>query len=260
MDKLTVIAHEKLNNYNLNFTIDNFQIIVHNFMVEDFKNIQGYIYHQHSCYELHYIKKGSGSVSYNDETHFLKPGDLFMFAPYTKHKQSIDTRGMTEYALRFDIKKLSAHSNNQTAVEESDQIIELLKKDSNTIFTNRYDIEELFEQAFTEANEKRPGFYISVKQRIMDIIIYTSRLNYDEPDCEAGYDFPTRSIAVSQIELITQYIRDNIDSHLTNKILADFLHLSERQLYRLIKSQFDLSPHQYVTELRINYVKHLLNK
>lgn len=257
-DKL-LYAKIDLNNYNLNFSMDNFQVIVHNFMVDNFENIEGYDTHQHSCYELHYVKEGTGSVFYDNETHPLQSGDVFLMAPYNQHKQFVNSEGMTEYSLRFDIKKLGYFPNNPTACEESDSIMNLLKITSNRIFHEAYDIEEFFERAFHEAYYKQPGFYITVKQSIMEIIIYTARKEFQDVKPYDGYDFPTRSTEASQMELLTQYIRDNIASHLTNTVLAQYVHISERQLHRLIKKQLDLSPHQYVTQLRINYVKHLMH-
>lgn len=259
MDKKLIEETKLLNNYNLNTVIDNFQLIVQNFQVETFGDKNGYENHRHTCYELHYIDKGTGSVDIEGTLYHLEPGDLYVTAPLTPHEQFIDDVGMIEYALRFDVKKLNAHGINPTIENETNQLIELLQLSSNKIYTGLHDVGQLFEKAFMEAHDKSPGYFIKVKQAITEIIIHTARLSY-VADTEKTYDLPSRSNETDQLLIITEFINQNIATPISNKDLAKLVHISERQLHRLTKNEADMSPHQYVTQLRISYAKELMDK
>ena len=259
MNKKLIEETKLLNNYNLNTVIDNFQVIVHNFQVDDFRDVKKYENHRHTCYELHYIYKGSGNVDIEGMFYHLEPGDLYITAPLTPHEQNLDDIGMIEYALRFDVKKLNAHGINPTIEKEANQLIELLKKSCNKIYKNANNIGVLFEKAFMEAHDKTPGYFINVRQAITEIVILSARLSYIANE-EKTYDLPSRSNEATQLTKVTNYINQNIDSEISNKELAKSIHISERQLHRLTKNASDLSPHQYVTQLRINYAKELLDK
>lgn len=260
MDDKILQESKKLNKYDLNFTNDNFHVIIHNFLPDTFEGISGYEMHQHACHELHYIKSGTGMVHFNDIDYPLKSGDLYLISPYTPHKQIIHSSGMVEYSLRFDIKQLSAHSANPAVEEEAGQIISLLSYASDKIYANQYAFEVLFEKTFMEAYKKEPGYYLALKQGIMEIILKSSRLGINPQKSYTPYELPANNLDIGEIELITEYIYNNIDSPITNSVLAQYVHLSERQLQRLVKRRMGMTPHQYVTHIRINYVKTLLDK
>lgn len=260
MDNTIINNSNKLNSYNLNFVIDNFIVNILNYKVETFNGIDGYDVHKHFCYELHYIKSGSGQVTFNEKTHELVPGDMYLMSPNIAHSQYIYDHHMIEYALRFDIKRLKSSPNPSTIMEESKQIINLLKRSANKIIHQQFALEKLFEESYQEAFGQRPGYYIVLKQYLMRIIIETARSAINDDDKEAIYPLPTRDIDRHNMNTITQFILDNISTKITNKTIASHVYMSERHLYRIIKRQTGLATHQYIAHLRINYVKKLLSQ
>lgn len=247
-------------NYDLNFVIDNMKIKIYNFAIDTFENIDGYDYHKHSCFELHYIKSGHGIVEFKDRQHTLKRGDLFLCAPNSLHKQQVIAGHMIEYSLRFDIELLKLTSN-KTSIDESRELTRLLTESSQTLIHEKLDLERLFEQSFLEINDKSPGYYIKIKQYIMDIIIETAR-SYHARDNQdfIKYDLPVRNIESYRMDIINRYIYDNIASKLTSNNIAVQVFLSERQLYRVIKNNTGMSTHQYIESIRISAVKKMLNQ
>ncbi len=259
MDNKYIEETKKLSNCNLNTVIDNFQITVHNFQIENFERITGYETHRHTCYELHYIESGTGYVVIEGNILELEPGDLYIIAPLTSHKQVIYEKGMIEYTLRFDVKKLCAHGIDATLDNETGQIIELIRMSSNRIFKSVSDIKLLFEKAFQEAHFKAPGYFINIRQCITEMIIFCSRLSY-KPNKDTQYELPSRSTELRQLRRITEYINENLHSRISNSDLAGCVHISERQLHRLIKNTLGQSPHHYVNQKRIIQAKELLDK
>ncbi len=259
MDKQIYEESRLLSHYNLNFTLDNLQVTIHNFAAESYDAASGYDTHQHSCYELHYVQEGQGHVAFTDQSFELNPGDLFLLSPYTPHKQIVYNAGMLIYTLRFGIQRLAPHTDTPTTDDESLQLTELLEVSGNQLFDEQEQVAPMFESAFTEAHLKKPGYYITLKQRIMDIIIHAARVSSDEDCPKPTYSLPAQSPETAQMEQITEYIQNNISEHICNENIAHHVHISDRQLHRIIKKQVGLSPHQYVTLLRINYVKDLMH-
>lgn len=260
MDNEKIKLSKEFMNYNLNFIIDNMKINVNHFTIETFEQVDGYDYHKHSSYELHYIKSGHGMVEFENEKYLLKPGNLYLCAPSTVHKQIVFNNHMIEYALRFDIEQLNI-TTNKTSMNESEQILSLLNNGSSKLINEKFEIEKLFERSFEEAIDKKPGYYIKLKQYILNIIIETARcfmpFLYDKYQ---PYSLPTRDLEMHRMDTINRYINDNISSSLTNKDIAIHVFLSERQLYRVIKKNTNLSTHQYIEIIRLNNVKEILQQ
>lgn len=54
---------------------------------------------------------------------------------------------------------------------------------------------------------------------------------------------------------ITQYIQDNINSQIRTKDIAKYVHLSDKQISRIIKVKTGLSTKQYINQLRMEKAK-----
>lgn len=249
-----------LNNFNLNFVMDNLKVDVHHFFVEDFAGIQGFEDHQHSTYELHYIKSGQGKVRFETVTYQLNPGDLYLCAPQEPHSQRIYNNHMVEYSFRFHIEYMD-EMGEEAAMEEGKQLLDLLKSGSAKLAQGQWAVERLYESCLDEAYRKKPGFYIRIKQAIMAIIIETARgLAELDGTCRASYKLPDRDMRAYRMAVIDGYIKDNLAHKLTNHDIAKYIYVSERQLYRIIKAHTGLSTHQYIEKLRMNRVKAILQQ
>ena len=247
-------------NYDLNFIIDNMKIQIYNFGIDTFENIDGYERHKHSCFELHYIKSGHGRVEFSDRQCGLSPQDLFLCTPNSVHTQQVYDNHMIEYSLRFDIELLKLTSN-KTSIYESGELIRLLTKSSEMIMREKAEIERLFEKSFLEISEKKPGYYIKIKQNIMDIIIKTARSYQEHFNCSfQSYGLPARNIKTYRMDIINRYIYDNLASKLTSGNIAIQVFLSHRQLCRVIKNNTGMSTHQYIESIRLSVVKKMLNQ
>lgn len=246
---------KQLNQVNLNFIVDHIRINVLNYIIETFQDVTCYEDHKHFNYEFHYIKKGHGLVRFDGKEYKLKPGDLYLIAPNTIHYQE-KFDDMVEYALRFEVEVLNSPAKNQTIVDESSVIMEQILSSTNEIYHDMYRFEPLFEHSYEEIYKKRPGYYIMAKQDIMQIIIETARIK--TPADYEPYELPCRNIEAHRIDLVNQYIYDNIATKITNEGIANHLYISERQLHRIIKKMTGYSTHQYICHIRINSVKKLL--
>src|SRR5690625_15138 len=61
-----------------------------------------------------------------------------------------------------------------------------------------------------------------------------------------------------QLERVLSYIQQNLHEHLSLSQLASIASYSPYHFSRLFKSSIGLSPHQYVSALRLQRAKHLL--
>lgn len=65
-------------------------------------------------------------------------------------------------------------------------------------------------------------------------------------------------LSKSQIELVIEYIRSNLDKNLGLKELALLLHMSPHYFCHLFKQSMGMTPHQYVIKIRVHRAKELL--
>ena len=61
------------------------------------------------------------------------------------------------------------------------------------------------------------------------------------------------------LEKVKNLVIDQIDNpDLTVLVLADAMAASERKVYRMIKKLTDLTPHEYIKEIRWHYLENLI--
>ncbi len=63
----------------------------------------------------------------------------------------------------------------------------------------------------------------------------------------------------AEVQVLVNYIDENINSKLDYKTLAKLVHISEKKLYKLFKKETGFTPSKYIKERRIIIAKSLLN-
>ena len=82
--------------------------------------------HCHSCYELHYIPYGKGTLIANDKKYMITPGTFYLTGPGVYHEQISDTEDpMAECGLSFSFSICNRKKKSFTVPkEELDQLID----------------------------------------------------------------------------------------------------------------------------------------
>jgi AraC family transcriptional regulator len=68
----------------------------------------------------------------------------------------------------------------------------------------------------------------------------------------------TNGLSKQQLNLVIEYIKNNLERDLGLNELANFLHMSPHYFCNLFKQSMGITPHQYVIQTRVNSAKELL--
>ena len=82
-----------------------------------------------------------------------------------------------------------------------------------------------------------------------------------KPIPEAENSVPKENYKMSaEIAAITKYVEKNMQDDLSIEKIASVIHVSVRQLQRIVKSELDLTPRQYITILRLERAAKLIRE
>jgi len=118
-------------------------------------------------------------------------------------------------------------------------------------------MEGIFDNIFDEAADKNPGYFMQIKNQILQLIIFAARNITDS--MKAEYRIPMRNIESHRMKLIEEYINDNLARNILCSELARQFFLSEKQLNRVIRKNKGISTHEYIMNLKIMKAKDMLS-
>lgn len=208
--------------------------------------------HKHHSFEFHICKSGSSFVTLDHEKILLKENQMMITGPgvYHTQEQGVDN-DYVEYALNCNITLLGDESSEGMA------LFLALQQGNVHIYSARTLI-PLFEEILLEATEKKIGYYNKIKCLLNLMLIESSRLILKE---KVIYDEPKKmSVHDRRYHVIYRLILDHVLNPLSLNEIAEKLHLSDRQINRIVGANAKMSTKQLMNEVRFNVLKeYLLN-
>ncbi|MCH4887271.1 helix-turn-helix domain-containing protein [Acidaminobacter sp. JC074] len=206
--------------------------------------------HMHHSFEFHFCAEGDGHVYLEDDDFIVSKGQFYLTPPGKQHAQ---TQGLTdsykEYCLNCNITLLD---DNQS---EGFAIYEVLRKSSMAV-PECEEILKLFSKALLEAEDKAIGYQNAIKSLMTLILVEaTRRLAKDFTSYESKKKFKHFDARYHEIY---RYIRSNLSDHLTVAEISSHIHLSEKQLNRIVKDNTGLTVKQLMSDLRMTVCKDML--
>jgi AraC-like DNA-binding protein len=215
--------------------------------------------HLHSDFsELVVVQNGTATHCVGDEQYFVRKGDVFVINRGTGHGYKntndfyiynimyrpenviyfdSDIRKLAGFHALFVIEPYLAKSQNfksrlQLTLDDFEKI--------NNIITNMID----------EYNKKENGWKMIVRAYFMLIIVALSR-KYSMPEHDTKENIINMAKAVS-------YMENNYTEHIAIDELAAQMYISERHFSRLFKQTYQITPGNYILNLRMHYACELL--
>jgi len=245
-------ASKKLSSLNLRYRIGAFDLEIFWFRVMSVKGKWDVVRHKHSTFEIHMVAKGSSIVKLDDREFIVKEGQFYVTKPHEYHEQ-LNNNGIEymEYSINYSI-HLSPSDD-----KEAQFLYGQLKKSKCKPYMDNKTVRELFEKSLSSAYYEKFGFYSQIKHYILLILIAIVQIMSEEE--YENYNIPfKRKKDDYRFSQITQYIQDNINSQIRTKDIAKYVHLSDKQISRIIKVKTGLSTKQYINQLRMEKAKKLL--
>ncbi|WP_314587561.1 helix-turn-helix domain-containing protein [Paenibacillus terrigena] len=250
---------DALERLDLSITWGNYEIRVLRFHLTSFAPGKIVSFHKHAEFEFHFIPRGKGSVILVDEPYTLREGMFYLTGPDVLHYQEADPReSMEELCLHVDIVERDEDSLladsliNPWEVDEARDCVEKLRQLPLKPTMDIYRAMPYFLDAYQATAQRYNGVYTTIKQCIVQILLRAVRAYYSEPN-EA--ELPFRDMKAYRYQLALEYIQTNSTGQLVLSDVADKLHISSRQLQRILKEQGDgRSFSEIVEDVRLNAV------
>ena len=209
--------------------------------------------HWHDELEIIYVKGGFLTVSISGESYIGKPGDAFVVSPGNLHLMGSDTGTVDYYTFLFPLKNLSFRADD--LFEE--KLLEPLNSGHLMINPRINDTaKELCEQLIEVHESKNQESESQLTAQIKTKIIL---LQFILEMWKKGFIIENDTNGRNTVEKeMVSYIQQNYTGKISLKEFGEQFHLSEKYISRYFKEHFHITLSQYITHLRLEHAKQLL--
>ena len=209
--------------------------------------------HWHDELEIIYVKSGLLTVSISGESYIGKAGDAFVVSPGNLHLMGSQTGIVDYFTFLFPLKYISFRTDDML----DDKLLEPLNNGQLMISPRVKDsAKELCEQlidiymAENDETESKITAQIKTKIILLQFILEMWKKGYVIENDTSG-----RNIVEKEM---VSYIQQNFTGKISLKEFGKQFHLSEKYISRYFKEHFHITLSQYITYLRLENAKQLL--
>lgn len=209
--------------------------------------------HWHDELEIIYVKSGFLTVSISGENYIGTPGDAFVVSPGNLHFMGSQTGTVDYFTFLFPVEYISFCINDML----DDKLLKPLKNGHLMIGPRVKDTaKELCEQlvetymAKNKKIESEITAQIKTKRILLQFILEMWEKGFVIENDKSGRNTVEK-------EMIS-YIQQNFKEKISLKEFGELFHLSEKYISRYFKEHFHITLSQYITHLRLEYAKQLL--
>ena len=209
--------------------------------------------HWHDEFEIIYVKSGLLTVSISGESYIGKAGDAFVVSPGNLHLMGSQTGTVDYFTFLFPLKYISFRTDDML----DDKLLEPLNSGHLMICPRVKDTaKELCEQLIEiyEAKKDESESKITTQVRTK-IILLQFILEMWKKGFVIENDTSGRNIVEKEM---VSYIQQNFTGKISLKEFGEQFHLSEKYISRYFKEHFHITLSQYITYLRLENAKQLL--
>ena len=209
--------------------------------------------HWHDELEIIYVKSGFLTVSISGESYIGKPGDAFVVSPGNLHLMGSDTGAVDYYTFLFPLKNLSFRADDLL----EDKLLEPLNSGHLMINPRINDTakelcEQLIEVYAAKNDESESQLTAQIKTKII-------LLQFILEMWKKGFIIENDTSGRNTVEKeMVSYIQQNYTGKISLKEFGEQFHLSEKYISRYFKEHFHITLSQYITYLRLENAKQLL--
>ena len=240
MKTITHREHFNIDIQHLHFAIESIQ-----YNVLDHHLNKTHAHGEH-CFEIHYIKKGKGTLFIDYNEYALSEGILFMTGPHINHAMYPDTDApLEELNIYFvlDIKNFNKHPLPQ----EWSNMITLLINNPFWIGTDRLKSHELMQKIFNAVHKRDRNYTITVSGLFIQLLASITNNYLHKSYTESKVEYKINDFSLTRT--IDKAFSSFYGSSLTT--LAQKLNLSPRQTERLIISIYGKTFREKRKEVRM---------
>ena len=209
--------------------------------------------HWHDELEIIYVKSGFLTVSISGENYIGTPGDAFVVSPGNLHFMGSQAGEVDYFTFLFPLEYISFCTDDML----DDKLLTPLKNGHLMIRPRIKDAakelcEQLAEIYMAKNDEKKLKIAVQIKTKI---ILLQFILEMWKKGFVIENDTSGRNIVEKEM---VSYIQQNFTGKISLKEFGEQFHLSEKYISRYFKEHFHITLSQYITYLRLENAKQLL--
>lgn len=209
--------------------------------------------HWHDELEIIYVKSGCLTVSISGESYIGNAGDVFVVSPGNLHLMGAQTGTVDYFTFLFPLKYISFRTDDML----NDKLLEPLNSGQLMISPRvKGTAKELCEQLIAiyvaKNNESESKITAQIKTKII-------LLQFILEMWKQGFVIENDTSGRNMVEKeMVSYVQQNFTGKISLKEFGEQFHLSEKYISRYFKEHFHIALSQYVTYLRLEHAKQLL--
>ncbi len=209
--------------------------------------------HWHDEFEIIYVRSGFLTVSISGESYIGKTGEAFVVSPGNLHLMGSQTGTVDYYTFLFPLKYISFRTDDML----DEKLLEPLNSGHLMICPRVKDTaKELCEQLIEIYEAKNDETESKITAQIKTKIIL---LQFILEMWKKGFVIENDTSGRNTIEKeMVSYIQQNFTGKISLREFGEQFHLSEKYISRYFKEHFHITLSQYVTYLRLEHAKQLL--
>lgn len=198
--------------------------------------------HHHTSCEIHLVTKGFQHYQVAEELHTVKAGCFILIPPNTAHKHLFSEPGTEKYSITFGA--TPSPTNLAAHLMHTVLCVPLCRQ-----------AQEALTAIEAEARHRREFSSVVMECRIFELLLAIARYSgfREEP-------LPDVQDEDSRVSMARQYVLDNIERPITCPELANYCHLSQKQLTRLFQQYTDQTPAAYIRAQKVRRIEMLLTE
>lgn len=200
--------------------------------------------HQHLRIEINYVKKGNCILHLDQESVNFREGETMIITSQVNHLFEAGSEGTTLMQLEFLPEVFSHFNFNDGHLANGLTPVVLFSEENRLIkIVNNVRIMQSVQRIVNELEQKRPYYQYLVLMSYAELLILIYRYMNEVYLPVCTNDALRKAIG---------YIRHNYQTDLTIRGVAEFSGISERYLRKLFVQHLNLSPLDYLNQIRIN--------
>lgn len=209
--------------------------------------------HWHDEFEIIYVRSGFLTVSISGESYIGKTGEAFVVSPGNLHLMGSQSGTVDYYTFLFPLKYISFRTDDM--LEE--KLLEPLNSGHLMICPRVKDTaKELCEQLIEIYEAKKDESESKITTQVRTKIIL---LQFILEMWKKGFVIENDTSGRNTVEKeMVSYIQQNFTGKISLREFGEQFHLSEKYISRYFKEHFHITLSQYVTYLRLEHAKQLL--
>lgn len=209
--------------------------------------------HWHDEFEIIYVRSGFLTVSISGESYIGKTGEAFVVSPGNLHLMGSQSGTVDYYTFLFPLKYISFRTDDML----DEKLLEPLNSGHLMICPRVNDTaKELCEQLIKIYEAKNDESESKITTQVRTKIIL---LQFILEIWKKGFVIENDTSGRNTVEKeMVSYIQQNFTGKISLREFGEQFHLSEKYISRYFKEHFHITLSQYVTYLRLEHAKQLL--